>query len=302
MEHIGYARINKQIVKLDNGMILPLVNDFGQSLGVIYIESKNFEEGEKLLEIYANQVASSLNNAFLHSRVNIKNEELKKTYEDLRTGYLETIEVLRLAVDARDFYTRGHSDRVSYYSLKIGQALKLTDKQCEILRLGGIFHDIGKIGTSDDILLKSGKLTEKEYQEIKKHPLKGAHILAAISVFQEVVPLVKYHHERPDGRGYPEGLKDHQIPFSAKILAVADAFDAMSSDRLYRSKLQLTEVKKELINGSGCQFEPEIVNVFMKLLDNFEQMTKEVAFTYEEHNLDSLRLANIVESWGINNV
>jgi putative nucleotidyltransferase with HDIG domain len=195
IEQIGFARLNKQVVKIDTGIIFPLVNEFSNVIGVIYIESRDFEEGLKLLEIYASQAASSLNNAFLHSMVNIKNEELNKTYSELRARYLETIEVLRLAVDAKDFYTRGHSDRVAFFAVKIGEAFSLPVKELELLRIGGIFHDIGKIGTTDDILLKVGKLNEKEYREIKKHPIKGANILSAVSMFKEVVALIKYHNE-----------------------------------------------------------------------------------------------------------
>lgn len=281
MECIGFARINKQVLKLAHGVILPLINEYLQAIGVMYVESDDLDEGIKLLEIYSSQAASSINNAFLHSLVNVKNEELNKTYEQLRVRYMDTIEALRQAVDARDIYTRGHSDRVAYYAMKIGNAFHLTEKELEMLRISGIFHDIGKISTTDDILLKTDKLDEKEFWEIKKHPLKGAHILSAVSMFKEVVPLVKCHHERIDGKGYPEGLKGDGIPFLSRIIAVADAFDAMMSDRLYRSKLELEEAKEQLIEGAGTQFDKEIVGVFIKELDDFGQMVSEVAATYE---------------------
>lgn len=283
MEHIGYARISKQVVKLEEGVILPLINEFQQAIGVIFVESKNIEEGLKLLEIYSNQAASSINNAFLHSLVNMKNEELNKTYDQLKLRYMDTIEALRQAVDAKDIYTRGHSDRVAYYAVRIGEHLGMLPQELETLRISGIFHDIGKIGTADDVLLKTDKLNERELKEIQKHPLKGARILSAVSMFKEVVPVVKSHHERMDGTGYPDGLLKPEIPLPARIISVADAFDAMMSDRLYRSKLNLDEAKQQLISGSGTQFDEDIVSIFIKLIKGtgYSAMLRETAATYE---------------------
>jgi HD-GYP domain-containing protein (c-di-GMP phosphodiesterase class II)/CheY-like chemotaxis protein len=288
MEHMGYARTMKRVVIYKNVVILPLVNEYMGQAGIIYIEcnntnNKNDNEADniKLLEIFSNQVASSLNNAFLHSMVNEKNEELNKTYEQLKERYIDTIEALRLVVDAKDIYTRGHSDRVSYFTVKIGESFGLSEKELEILRISGIFHDIGKIGITNDILLKADKLNKYEYEEIKKHPLKGAHILSAVSMFKDIVPVVKYHHERIDGKGYPEGIKGNAIPLLARILSVADAFDAMTTDRQYRKKLGLEEAKIQLLKGTGTQFDENVVNKFIELLDDFDSITKEVAATYE---------------------
>jgi HD-GYP domain-containing protein (c-di-GMP phosphodiesterase class II)/CheY-like chemotaxis protein len=288
MEHMGYARTMKRVVIYKNVVILPLVNEYMGQAGIIYIEcnntnNKNDNEADniKLLEIFSNQVASSLNNAFLHSMVNEKNEELNKTYEQLKERDIDTIEALRLVVDAKDIYTRGHSDRVSYFTVKIGESFGLSEKELEILRISGIFHDIGKIGITNDILLKADKLNKYEYEEIKKHPLKGAHILSAVSMFKDIVPVVKYHHERIDGKGYPEGIKGNAIPLLARILSVADAFDAMTTDRQYRKKLGLEEAKIQLLKGTGTQFDENVVNKFIELLDDFDSITKEVAATYE---------------------
>ncbi|MGE5613659.1 MAG: HD domain-containing phosphohydrolase [Bacillota bacterium] len=283
MENIGIARISKQRVHLDQGVIFPLVNELNQSIGVIYVESKNLDEGIKLLEIYTSQAASSINNAFLHSLVNMKNDELNRTYDQLKLRYMDTIEALRQAVDAKDIYTRGHSDRVAYYAVRIGEAFGLDAHELETLRISGIFHDIGKIGTADDILLKTDKLNEREIREIQKHPVKGARILSAVSMFKDVVPVVKCHHERIDGTGYPEGLKGDEIPLLARIISVSDAFDAMMSDRLYRTKLNLDEARQQLINGAGTQFDSEVVDVFIRLIDGagYSEMLKETAATYE---------------------
>jgi putative nucleotidyltransferase with HDIG domain len=285
LEAIGKAKITKQVIKMSTGIILPLVNEFNYCIGVIYVESadnliNDISEGYKLLEIYAAQAASSLNNAFLHSLVNMKNEELNRTYEQLRIRYMDTIEALRQVVDAKDVYTRGHSDRVSYYSVKIGKAIGLSDEELEILRVAGLFHDVGKMGITDDILYKSEKLSRREYEEIKKHPTKGARILSVISMFKNVVPIVKCHHERIDGRGYPDGLKGDEIPLLSRIIAVADAFDAMMSDRHYRSKLDLNSAIKQLIDGAGTQFDAYIVEKFVEILSDYPVIKRDLACTY----------------------
>jgi HD-GYP domain-containing protein (c-di-GMP phosphodiesterase class II)/ActR/RegA family two-component response regulator len=281
IESVGHARMNRTTIRSSEGLILPLNNDYLETVGVIYVESDTLgtsplDEGLQLLEIYASQAASSLNNAFLHSLVNMKNEELNKTYDLLKTRYMDTIEALRLAVDAKDIYTRGHSDRVSYYAVKIGEAMGLPEEDLESLRISGIFHDVGKIGTADDILSKSDILDINEFEEIKKHPLKGAHILSAVSMFKGVVPIVQCHHERIDGRGYPQGLKGDQIPLLSRIISVADAFDAMTSDRQYRSRLNLEGAIRQLEMGMDTQFDGEIVSLFLEKLADFSLIAKEM--------------------------
>lgn len=267
MEAIGTARTKLEIMLLPDGAVLPLINELRKAIGVIYVNSREVEpEGLKLLEIYAGQAASSINNAFLHSLVNVKNEELNRTYAQLKTRYMDTIEALRLAVDAKDVYTRGHSDRVAFFSTLIGKKLSLSDQELETLRIGGIFHDIGKIGTADDILLKTDKLSNSDFEEIKRHPMKGALILSAVSMFSDVVPIVRHHHERMDGTGYPDGLAGEVIPKAARIISVADAFDAMTSDRLYRARLTLEEAVQQLKMGAGTQFDPAVVEIFLDLI------------------------------------
>lgn len=281
MAQIGYSRTEKKVIELSEGVILPLINELNEAIGVIFVEITEVQEALGLLEIYASQAASSLNNAFLHSLVNVKNDELNKTYVELKERYMDTIKALRLVVDAKDIYTRGHSDRVAYYAQKIGEKLELSEKDLETLRISGLFHDVGKIGTRDDIILKSDKLDESEYEEVKKHPLKGAHILSAVSMFKDVVPLVKCHHEKMDGTGYPEGLKGEEIPFLARIISVADAFDAMMSDRLYRSKLGLKEAIFQLQKNAGTQFDARIVEVFVDILRDYEKMKMELQYTFD---------------------
>jgi HD-GYP domain-containing protein (c-di-GMP phosphodiesterase class II)/ActR/RegA family two-component response regulator len=266
MEAIGTARTQPEIILMKDGVILPLINEMRKAIGVIYVSSRDVEEGIELLEIYAGQAASSINNAFLHSLVNVKNEELSRTYAQLKTRYMDTIEALRLAVDAKDVYTRGHSDRVAYFSTLIGKSYHLSETELETLRIGGVFHDIGKIGTADDILLKTDKLDKADFEEIKRHPMKGALILSAVSMFSDVVPIVRHHHERIDGKGYPDGLKGENIPLPARIIAVADAFDAMTSDRQYRLRLPLEEAIDQLRTGAGAQFDKGVVSSFLELI------------------------------------
>lgn len=137
----------------------------------------------------------------------------------------------------------------------------------QTLKIGGLFHDIGKIGVSDSILLKQGKLTDEEYLEIKKHPLIGAQILSTATIFEDIIPIVKHHHERFDGKGYPSNLKGDQIPYLARITAIADAYDAMTSKRPYRDPLDINIVKNEINKNLGIQFDPEIGKVFLQILD-----------------------------------
>lgn len=196
------------------------------------------------------------------------NDELKTTYDKLESAYMETIEILRFTVEAKDAYTRGHSDRVSAYSVLIGEALGLSEDDLKTLKIGGLFHDIGKIGIPDSILLKTTKLDDEEYSEIKNHPAIGAHILSNATIFKDIIPIVKHHHERFDGRGYPGKLKGEEIPYFARIAAVADSFDAMTSKRSYRDSLPMDVVIEEIIKNSGTQFDPEIAKVFLDILAN----------------------------------
>lgn len=274
MEGIGYARTNMEVVKHPDGVIIPLGDEANPAIGAIYVSSIDVDEGIKLLEIYARQVASSINNAFLHSLVNTKNEELNNTYAQLKVRYMDTIEVLRLAVDAKDEYTRGHSDRVAFCAQEIGRQFNLPENDLEMLRIAGFFHDVGKIGTADDILLKRESLSEEEYDEIKRHPVKGAMILSAVSMFQDIVPIVRHHHERIDGRGYPDGISGEEIEFHARIISVADAFDAMMSDRQYRRHLTLEETKLQLREGAGTQFDKNVVDALLRALDANEELKR----------------------------
>ena len=156
----------------------------------------------------------------------------------------------------------------SEFSVLIGKYLGLSDSDLKIHEIGGLFHDIGKIGVPDKILRKESKLTDDEYSEIKNHPSIGKHILSNASLFEDLIPIVYHHHEKYDGTGYPKQLKGEEIPLLARIVGVADAFDAMTSRRSYRDELDLEYVKNEISNCSGTQFDPEIARVFLDILNN----------------------------------
>ena len=191
----------------------------------------------------------------------------------LEKAFLESIQTLRYTVEAKDTYTRGHSDRVSQFSVLIGKHLNLSEAELKNLEIGGLFHDIGKIGVPDSILLKESKLTDDEYSEIKNHPSIGAHILSTATIFKDILSIVKHHHERFDGHGYPGQLKGNDIPFLARIAAIADSFDAMTSRRTYRDSLPLDVVISEFEKCKGTQFDPEIADVFLDILrNNFDEI------------------------------
>lgn len=210
------------------------------------------------------------------------NEELKISKEKIEKAYLETIQMLRYTVEVKDSYTRGHSDRVSAYSVLIGEELGLFDKDLRTLKIGGLFHDIGKIGVADRILLKPAKLTDEEYEELKKHPSIGKQIISTSSIFRDIVPIIYSHHERYDGTGYPRKLKREEISFLARIVSVADAFDAMTSKRSYRNEMNLKYVREQIVQGSGTQFDPEVVTAFLNILDNKYEKIVEVAVKYSK--------------------
>ena len=209
------------------------------------------------------------------------NEELADSKELLEKSYLESIEVLRRTVEVKDVYTRGHSDRVSEYSLLIGEKLNLPPEQMKTLKIGALFHDIGKIGIPDAILLKTDKLTDDEYSEIKNHPAIGAHILSNASIFADIIPIVKHHHERYDGKGYPARLAGEDIPYLARIVAVADTFDAMTSRRSYRQALDFDYTTNEIERCKGTQFDPAIADVFLEILRTNQDKITEIQKKYQ---------------------
>jgi putative nucleotidyltransferase with HDIG domain len=188
---------------------------------------------------------------------------LEAAEAETRSAYLGAIRALAAALDARDPYTAGHSERVSTLSVMIGRVMNVGSGELEILRLGALLHDIGKIGLSDEILRKTGPLTPGEFEQIKRHPALGARILRQVPFLEPHLPIVELHHERPDGRGYPFGLRGDDIPMAARIVHVADAFDAMTSARAYRAARGAPVAFAELQLHAGTQFDPTCVEALL---------------------------------------
>lgn len=184
-------------------------------------------------------------------------------YENTYDNLFATLYAFVKALEARDLYTRQHSSRVTAVALALGRELGCSSEELDVLRFAGHLHDIGKIGIRDSILLKPGRLSEEEFEKIKEHPIIGAEILNQLGLWDRERQIIRCHHERYDGRGYPDGLKREEIPFLARILAVADAFDAMASDRAYRRRLEEPVILKNIADGAGSQFDPQIVRVFL---------------------------------------
>ncbi|MBI5234168.1 MAG: HD domain-containing protein [Deltaproteobacteria bacterium] len=203
----------------------------------------------------------------LASQVGIALEN-SRLVSNLQALFINTIKALSNAIDAKSPWTKGHSERVTNYAVAIGSAMGLSLKTLDDLRIAGLLHDIGKIGTYDEILNKPDKLTDKEYEIMKNHPARGAEVLEPIKELRHIVPWIKYHHETYDGKGYPDGLKGTEIPLEARILSVADTFDSMTAERPYRPTPGFENAIMELKKFSNIQFDPEVVDVFIKLRKN----------------------------------
>lgn len=206
------------------------------------------------LSIIASKAASAIENSLL--------------YASLEETYLSTLTALANAVEARDVYTRGHTERVWYMTEITAQEMGWNKEKMWEVKIGGILHDIGKIGVPDAILNKPGELNQEEFEVMKTHPALGAKILEGISFLAPSLPYILYHHERFDGKGYPFGLKENKIPIQGRLLAVIDTFDAMCSDRPYRKNVGFPAALKEIEDCSGTQFDPEITQVFLKAWQN----------------------------------
>ncbi len=191
-------------------------------------------------------------------------------YKDLELNYFSTVKALARAIEVKDPYTYGHSERVTDYAMSIAQKLLLSEVDCRNLKYAAALHDIGKIGIARDVLNKRGKLSEEEYKHVKTHPELGDSIIEPVSFLQAPRQIIMHHHERFDGTGYPNGLKGEDIPLGARILCVADSFEAMTSDRPYREALPVCEAVKELEVNAGAQFDPAIVKVFIDALADEE--------------------------------
>ena len=196
-----------------------------------------------------------------------RTRELSEAYAVLERNALEAVETLNATVDARDPYTAGHSQRVQEIALAVADEFGIEGNEREAIALAGLFHDIGKLGVPDAILTKPAKLTQQEYELMKHHPADGANIVAKFSRLQGAVPMIRHHHERWDGAGYPDRLAEEAIPLGARIVGLADAWDAMTTDRPYHRALERHEAEEELRRNRGTQFAPAVVDAFFRALN-----------------------------------
>jgi response regulator RpfG family c-di-GMP phosphodiesterase len=192
-------------------------------------------------------------------------DKVKAQADKIRQSFMNAVTALALALDAKDEYTSGHSERVSEISVIIAKEMGMQDSAIENVRLAGLIHDIGKIGVKEAVLNKPGVLTPEEFEHVKTHSIIGERILKPVVEEQDILDMVRMHHERFDGKGYPDGLSGEQIPLGARIMALADAYDAMTSDRPYRKSLGLAAAVKEIKKGAGTQFAPEVVEAFLRI-------------------------------------
>lgn len=252
-QETGFKDIIQQRKICSSLISVPLLTK-GQVIGVMHLGRNNeifTEEELHFFAMLADQASVAIENA--------------KMYRSVKEGHLQTIQALAKAIDAKDSYTRGHSDRVTEYAVAIAHELDISDRETEMIKQAGLLHDIGKIGLPEAILNKPYKLSLGEFDEIRKHPSIGSDIIAPISFYPMVKKYVRHHHEKFDGSGYPDRIKGEDIPLGARILAVADAYDAMTSDRSYRNRLSPETAIKELQRYSGTQFDPVIVEAFVRI-------------------------------------
>lgn len=203
----------------------------------------------------------------LRAEVEYKTRKLDKRSQQLKRMTVQVMQTLAGTIDAKDKYTNGHSLRVAEYSAMLGSKMNMSQEEIDNIYYIGLLHDIGKIGIPDEIINKTSKLTDEEYAIIKTHPVIGSEILEKMSELPDIMVGARWHHERYDGKGYPDGLAGENIPFVARIIGVADAYDAMSSTRSYRGVLPQETIRGEIQKGAGTQFDPVIAEVMLQIMD-----------------------------------
>ena len=240
-----------------------------QTIGILYLYNKLMSKFSPIAEFTAEELR--LITSFSH-QIGIALEN-HKLYSDIHNIFLDYIKSIAAALDERDTYTHGHSQRVAELCIEIGKELRLSDGEMEFLELSATIHDIGKIGIEESVLNKPGKLTDEESSAIKSHVIKGSKILEPMSRLHALMPGVRNHHERYDGKGYPDGLKGNEIHLVPRIIAIADTYDAMISNKVYRKGLPKEVAIKEIEKGAGTQFDPKLALVFVESMKNKEKMT-----------------------------
>jgi response regulator RpfG family c-di-GMP phosphodiesterase len=273
----GYSEMNVAVDAINKGEIFRLITKPWNDDELKATLRQAFDHYDLKNEIRRlNQVTREQNfklqdmNKNLEEKVRERTRQLDQKNRDLRTAYIQTVGALAEAIDAKDSYTRGHSERVAVYASRIGRQMSMRKEMIERIYFAGLLHDVGKIGVPDAIITKPAQLNHEEYEAIKEHPTIGAKILEPVEFLRNIVPCVRHHHEWFDGseRGYPLRLAGDQIPLPSRVILVADTVEAMTSDRPYRKALPLEVVVKELHRFSGTQFDPTIVTAFLTLLED----------------------------------
>jgi len=274
--------------------------------GVIDYISKPFNVLEILLAIEKGMERSSLNSFFQEKMTELQDQEkVEDSWPSLlneadtqilqnvrpkfgKDGkYLEFLKVLACTLECKDQYTHGHSGRVTYYAILIGDRIKISDEQKDQLQLASFLHDIGKLGVSNSLVGKEDRLDEREWTLIKEHPERGVGLIEPLDIPGEILDIIRHHHERYDGLGYPYGLGGQEIPLGARIVAMADAYDAMSSDRPYRQALSPEAIREEILRCSGAHFDPDLVKAFVPILEE-EDLAKYCATSALPGGIDIL--------------
>jgi putative nucleotidyltransferase with HDIG domain len=257
--------------EVPTAMSVPL-NSKDKTIGVLNVKGKTTDENFNKSDMELLTMLGSL------AAIAIENAELHKNLEDL---FVNSIRALANAIEARDPYTRGHSERVTEYSVKIAEYFGIGMEEVKKIRYAALLHDIGKINIKEEILNKPGRLTDEEFMIMHNHPTMGAKIMEPVKEFREMLPYLYHHHERYGAGGYPDGVRGEQIPLPARILAVADAFDAMTTDRPYRKALSLEIALGELQKNSGTQFDPKVVKTFLRICDEESEWIKDMTGTFK---------------------
>jgi putative nucleotidyltransferase with HDIG domain len=272
----GYTEMNVAVDAINRGEIYRLITKPWNDDELRATIRQAFDHADLKAEIKRlNQVTREQNfklqdmNRNLEGKVRDRTKQLADKHLQLRTAYVQTIRALAEAVDAKDAYTRGHSERVGVYASKIAREMNFAKDFIERVYIAGLLHDVGKIGVRDSVITKPDRLTPGEYEEIKQHPEIGAKILEPVDFLKEVTPCVRHHHEWYDGsdRGYPDRLRGDLIPLPSRIILVADTVEAMTSDRPYRKALPLDAVVSEIHKYSGTQFDPKVTASCLALLE-----------------------------------
>ncbi len=272
----GFTEMNVAVEAINRGEIYRLITKPWNDDELRATIRQAFEQADLKDEIKRlNHITREQNfklqdmNRNLEDKVRERTKQLALKHHELRTAYVQTVGALAEAVDAKDSYTRGHSERVGVYASKIAREMGFKKALIERIYIAGLLHDVGKIGVRDSVILKPDKLTPEEYEEIKQHPEIGAKILEPVDFLADIAPCVRHHHEWFDGstRGYPDRLRGETIPLPSRVILVADTVEAMTSDRPYRKALPLETVVSEINKYSGSQFDPNCADAFLRVLD-----------------------------------